>query len=99
MSISEEGQPIVLGDGERGDSNTASTSRQPSRQSPNRPSKYIQAGDLVIIYISRDKPPVPLTVLPGQELHNTYGTFSHDNIIGLPFGAKVGAKKAAICPE
>jgi hypothetical protein len=52
-------------------------------------SKFIQAGDLVIIFMSRDKPPVPITVTPGQEVSNTYGTFLHDSMIGLPFGAKV----------
>jgi hypothetical protein len=54
-----------------------------------RPSKYIKAGDLVIIFISRDRPPMPLTITPGHEYNNNYGTFLHDNMIGLPFGAKV----------
>ena len=58
-----------------------------SGSSPNR--KFISAGDLVIIFMSRDKAPVPVTVTPGQETGNAYGIFSHDEMIGLPFGAKV----------
>lgn len=54
-----------------------------------RPSKYIQPGDLVIIFMSRDKPPIPITVTSGHESSNTYGSFLHDSMIGLPFGAKV----------
>lgn len=54
-----------------------------------RPSKFIQEGDLVIIFMSRDKAPIPITVTSGHETSNAYGSFLHDSMIGLPFGAKV----------
>jgi hypothetical protein len=54
-----------------------------------RPSSNIQEGDLIIMFMSRDKPPIPITVTPGQECTNAYGSFSHDSMVGLPFGAKV----------
>lgn len=60
------------------------------------PSRFIAAGDLVIIFLSRDRPPVPLTVTSGQELVNPYGSFPHDDMIGLPFGAKVSMTKSLL---
>lgn len=49
-------------------------------------------GDLVIIFLSRDRPPIPLTVTSGQELTNTYGSFPHDEMIGKPFGARLNSR-------
>ncbi|PWN93831.1 GCD14-domain-containing protein [Acaromyces ingoldii] len=60
-------------------------------EAPSR-SKFISAGDLVIVWMSRDKTPTPLTVTPGAELFNNYGCFSHDAMIGLPFGAKLASR-------
>lgn len=60
-----------------------------SSTSPSSRAKLIAAGDLVIIFTSRDKAPLPITITPGHEFGNAYGTFPHDDIVGLPFGAKV----------
>ncbi|UZJ54114.1 hypothetical protein CBS101457_003434 [Exobasidium rhododendri] len=75
-------------------SSDSAPSQQPDLHVTSRPSKFIKAGDLVIIFISRDKPPLPLTITPGQELNNNYGTFLHDSMIGLPFGAKIASRNA-----
>ena len=31
-----------------------------------------------------------LTMTPGKQMHNKYGRYHHDDMIGLPFGSKVG---------
>lgn len=59
---------------------------------PYTKSNVISEGDLVIIFLSRDRPPIPLTVTSGQELTNTYGSFPHDEMIGKPFGARLASK-------
>ncbi|KAN0065638.1 tRNA (adenine-N(1)-)-methyltransferase catalytic subunit trm61 [Thecaphora frezii] len=51
--------------------------------------RYIRAGDLVIVFASRDKTPIPLTVTPGEFLSNVFGHFSHDDMIGMPYGSKM----------
>lgn len=60
-----------------------------NNEAASRPSKFIQEGDLIIIFMSRDRPPIPITVTCGHETSNAYGSFLHDSMIGLPFGAKV----------
>jgi tRNA (adenine57-N1/adenine58-N1)-methyltransferase len=50
---------------------------------------YIEAGDIVIVYLSKDRTPTSIAVTPGHVLTNTYGTYKHDDMVGLPFGAKV----------
>lgn len=52
-----------------------------------RDHRFVQEGDLVILFMSRDKTPVALTATPGQTYVNSYGTFTHDSIIGKPFGS------------
>ncbi|PWZ00976.1 GCD14-domain-containing protein [Testicularia cyperi] len=52
-------------------------------------SAFIQSGDLVIIYASRDKTPIPLTVTPGEHVSNMFGHFLHDDMIGMPYGSKM----------
>ncbi|EPQ27424.1 uncharacterized protein PFL1_04962 [Pseudozyma flocculosa PF-1] len=51
--------------------------------------RYIRAGDLVVVFASRDKTPIPLTITPGEFLTNVFGHFSHDDMIGLPYGSKM----------
>ncbi len=36
---------------------------------------YIKAGDLIIVFASRDKTPMPLTVTPGEHVSNMFGHF------------------------
>ena len=35
---------------------------------------------------------IPLTITPGEHLHNKYGRYSHDSMIGQKFGSKVGLR-------
>lgn len=63
-----------------------------SRESSRRDDIYVQAGDLVIVFASRDKTPMPLTVTPGEHLSNMFGHFPHDDMIGMPYGSKMISK-------
>lgn len=54
---------------------------------------YIQPGDLVIIFASRDKTPMPLTVTPGEHVSNMFGHFPHDDMVGMPYGSKMVSKR------
>jgi tRNA A58 N-methylase Trm61 len=31
-----------------------------------------------------------ITITPGEHFHNKYGRYSHDEMIGMKFGSKVG---------
>ncbi|TXT11007.1 hypothetical protein VHUM_01758 [Vanrija humicola] len=48
----------------------------------------IEAGDLVIIFMSRDNM-TAITVTPGEFFHNKFGRYSHDDMIGVKFGSKL----------
>ncbi|WOO78856.1 tRNA (adenine(58)-N(1))-methyltransferase catalytic subunit TRM61 [Vanrija pseudolonga] len=48
----------------------------------------IEAGDLVIIFMSRDNM-TAITVTPGEFFHNKFGRYSHDEMIGVKFGSKL----------
>ena len=50
--------------------------------------RTIAAGDTVIVWMTRDSLE-PLVVTPDAVLHNKYGSYPHNNFIGLPYGAKV----------
>ncbi|KAK4699597.1 tRNA (adenine57-N1/adenine58-N1)-methyltransferase catalytic subunit, partial [Phenoliferia sp. Uapishka_3] len=47
----------------------------------------IAAGDLVIVYSSRDQID-SLTVTAGKILQSRFGSFKHDTMVGVPFGTK-----------
>lgn len=49
----------------------------------------IEAGDLVILFVSHTATPLPLTVTPGQEFVNVFGAFPHADMVGLRFGSRV----------
>ncbi|TKY85187.1 hypothetical protein EX895_006267 [Sporisorium graminicola] len=53
---------------------------------------YIQAGDLIIVFASRDKTPMPLTVTPGEHVSNMFGHFPHSDMVGMPYGSKMVSK-------
>ncbi|KAJ2925967.1 hypothetical protein H1R20_g11125, partial [Candolleomyces eurysporus] len=53
--------------------------------------RTISAGDTVIIWITRDSIE-PLVVTPDAVLHNKFGVYPHNDLIGLPYGAKVQSK-------
>ncbi|PWN25284.1 tRNA methyltransferase complex GCD14 subunit [Jaminaea rosea] len=50
-------------------------------------SLFIAEGNLVILYMSRDRPPIPLCVTPGATYANNYGVFPHSSILGQPYGS------------
>ncbi|WFC94020.1 guanidinoacetate N-methyltransferase [Malassezia brasiliensis] len=54
--------------------------------------RTIAAGDVVIVFVSRDRTPAAVCVEPGQQLVNLYGTFPHDDMIGKPYGCKLHAR-------
>ncbi|KAH6911477.1 tRNA methyltransferase complex GCD14 subunit-domain-containing protein [Coprinopsis sp. MPI-PUGE-AT-0042] len=49
--------------------------------------REIASGDIVIIWMTRDLIQ-PLTITPGAVLHNKFGVYPHDSIIGKPYGSK-----------
>ncbi|CDR99388.1 related to GCD14-translational repressor of GCN4 [Sporisorium scitamineum] len=53
---------------------------------------YIKAGDLIIVFASRDKTPMPLTVTPGEHVSNMFGHFPHNDMVGMPYGSKMISK-------
>lgn len=69
-------------------SSVASSSRSASANDA-----YIKADDLVIVFASRDKTPMPLTITPGEHVSNMFGHFPHDDMIGMPYGSKMVSKK------
>lgn len=48
----------------------------------------IEAGDLVLAWMSRSNIR-PITITPGEKLHTQYGSFTHDSMIGKPFGSQI----------
>ncbi|TFK23065.1 GCD14-domain-containing protein [Coprinopsis marcescibilis] len=50
--------------------------------------REIAAGDVVIVWMTRDLIQ-PLTVTPDIVLHNKYGVYPHNTLIGTPYGSRV----------
>ncbi|KAF7727861.1 tRNA (adenine(58)-N(1))-methyltransferase catalytic subunit trmt61a [Apophysomyces ossiformis] len=50
--------------------------------------KYIEEGDLVIIYLTRESM-CPIFVKKDEEVHNRFGVFKHNDMIGKEFGSKI----------
>ncbi|WVQ62886.1 uncharacterized protein L199_001035 [Kwoniella botswanensis] len=48
----------------------------------------IEAGDLVIVYMSRDNL-TSIIITPGEEIHNKFGRYAHVDLIGQKFGTKI----------
>ncbi|KAJ1032464.1 hypothetical protein NDA16_000488 [Ustilago loliicola] len=72
---------------------SASTSTQgSSSRKVHNGDTYIQPGDLIIVFASRDKTPLPLTVTPGEHVSNMFGHFPHDDMVGMPYGSKMISK-------
>ncbi|KAK6907037.1 hypothetical protein I203_101026 [Kwoniella mangroviensis CBS 8507] len=53
----------------------------------------IEAGDLVIVYMSRDNL-TSIIITPGEEMHNKFGRYAHVDLIGQKFGTKPRYEKA-----
>ncbi|KAI0345890.1 tRNA methyltransferase complex GCD14 subunit [Trametopsis cervina] len=48
-------------------------------------------GDLVILWMTRELIQ-PLLISTGKELNNKFGVYRHADLIGLPYGSKVGSR-------
>ena len=57
--------------------------RLPPTPSPSRSHPFIlQTRELI----------QPLVITPGKELNNRFGVYRHSDLIGLPYGSKVGSR-------
>ena len=54
--------------------------------------KYIQEGDLVLVYVSRTLIK-PVYVKSGEHFNTRFGSFPHDSMIGLEFGSQITTPK------
>lgn len=70
--------------------------------------REIAAGDLVIVWLVSPylllMPPLvancsqtrdsvqPLVITPGKELNGKYGVYRHSDLIGVPYGSKIGSR-------
>ncbi|KAF5380707.1 hypothetical protein D9757_007019 [Collybiopsis confluens] len=51
----------------------------------------IAAGDTVILWLTRDALQ-PLSIEPGKEFNSKFGSYRHADLIGVPYGSKVGSR-------
>ncbi|KAJ3992769.1 tRNA methyltransferase complex subunit Cpd1 [Lentinula boryana] len=51
----------------------------------------IAAGDTVILWLTRDALQ-PLIIEPGKEFNSKFGSYRHSDLVGIPFGSKVGSR-------
>ncbi|THH11158.1 hypothetical protein EW145_g850 [Phellinidium pouzarii] len=51
----------------------------------------IAAGDLIIVWLTRDAVQ-SLVVTPGKEFNGKFGVYRHADLVGLPYGSKVGSR-------
>ncbi|KAI0087721.1 tRNA methyltransferase complex GCD14 subunit-domain-containing protein [Irpex rosettiformis] len=51
----------------------------------------IADGDLVIVWMTRELIQ-PLVISAGKELNNRFGVYRHSDLIGMPYGSKVGSR-------
>ncbi|KZV73192.1 tRNA methyltransferase complex GCD14 subunit [Peniophora sp. CONT] len=53
--------------------------------------REIEAGDVAIAFMTRDLIQ-PFVIEPGKDLNNKFGYYRHSDLIGLPWGSKVGSR-------
>ncbi|KAG8921710.1 tRNA (adenine-N(1)-)-methyltransferase catalytic subunit trm61 [Tulasnella sp. 417] len=53
--------------------------------------REIAAGDVVIIWFTRESLKA-ITITPGEELNGRFGAYRHADLIGKPFGSKIGSR-------
>ncbi|GJE88543.1 tRNA methyltransferase complex GCD14 subunit [Phanerochaete sordida] len=53
--------------------------------------REIADGDLVIIWFTRDALQ-PLHITAGKELNTRFGVYRHSDLVGVPYGSKVGSR-------
>ncbi|KAN0074607.1 tRNA methyltransferase complex GCD14 subunit domain containing protein [Tylopilus felleus] len=51
----------------------------------------IAPGDLVIVWQTRELVQ-PLLITPGKDFNSRFGYYKHDDLIGMPYGSKVGSR-------
>ncbi|KAG5638733.1 hypothetical protein H0H81_010543 [Sphagnurus paluster] len=54
--------------------------------------REIAAGDLVIIWLTREALQ-PLLITPGKDFNSKFGHYRHADLVGVPYGSKVGSRK------
>jgi len=54
-------------------------------------SRTVADGDLVIIWLTRDVIQ-PLVISSGKELNTKFGFYRHEDLIGVPYGSKIGSR-------
>ncbi|KNZ73150.1 tRNA (adenine-N(1)-)-methyltransferase catalytic subunit TRM61 [Termitomyces sp. J132] len=70
--------------------------------------REIAAGDVVVVWLvrrqlARDRRPAnlyqtrdylqPLVITPGKEFNSKFGHYRHSDLVGMPYGSKVGSRK------
>ncbi|KIL59074.1 hypothetical protein M378DRAFT_169842 [Amanita muscaria Koide BX008] len=53
--------------------------------------REISPGDTVVIWMTRDIIQ-PIVVTPGKDINNRFGYYKHSDLIGIPYGSKVGSR-------
>ncbi|KAG8987429.1 tRNA (adenine-N(1)-)-methyltransferase catalytic subunit trm61 [Tulasnella sp. 427] len=53
--------------------------------------REIASGDVVIIWFTRESLKA-ITIAPGEELNGRFGAYRHVDLIGKPFGSKIGSR-------
>ncbi|KAH0585888.1 hypothetical protein H2248_007169 [Termitomyces sp. 'cryptogamus'] len=54
--------------------------------------REIAAGDVVVVWLTRDYLQ-PLVITPGKEFNSKFGHYRHSDLVGMPYGSKVGSRK------
>lgn len=54
----------------------------------------IEEGDLVMAYLSRDSV-IPLSVERGKVIHNRFGSYHHDDMIGTIYGTQMSSRSTS----
>ncbi|RDB14861.1 tRNA (adenine(58)-N(1))-methyltransferase catalytic subunit TRM61 [Hypsizygus marmoreus] len=54
--------------------------------------REIAPGDVVIIWLTRDVIQ-PLLITPGKDFNSKFGHYRHADLVGIPYGSKVGSRK------
>ncbi|KAG6919263.1 hypothetical protein DXG01_008059 [Tephrocybe rancida] len=54
--------------------------------------REIAAGDVIIIWLTRGVIQ-PLVITPGKDFNSKFGHYRHSDLVGMPYGSKVGSRK------
>ncbi|CAD6889652.1 unnamed protein product [Tilletia laevis] len=71
---------------------STATATAPAIQLSKSVSHFIEAGDLVLVYLSHNRNPLPVIVQPGAVHVNSFGAFPHSTaFLDKPFGSRVNS--------